>query len=77
MTKAKKKTKPAKPRGRGPGPVTNRRKQNEPLAPARGDKFRQRDQGRFAVDDPGPEDVTHFDAADFFDARAILSRDDE
>jgi hypothetical protein len=57
--KQKRNPKPIKP-ATTPGPVINRRKANKPFKPARG-RFVERS----AFNDPGPEDVTHFDAAPF------------
>jgi hypothetical protein len=52
---------------RTPGPVTNRRKANKPLQPARGRNFLQRVPvavvpilPRDEFDDPGPQDVSAF-----------------
>jgi len=60
----KRKTQPAKKSpARAPGPVTNRRKANKPVKPAAGPKFVERAQlRRVPFDDPGPEDVSAFDA---------------
>jgi len=68
--------KPIKP-AQAPGPLTNKRVANKPFKPARG-RFIERS----ALNDPGPEDLTHFDAspeqqvADFFDSRAIVMDDE-
>lgn len=76
MTK-KRKQKPRNPKPiRTPGPATDRRVANKPFKPARVRTFVERS----AMDDPGPEDLTHFDAAaeipDFFDSRAIMMDDE-
>jgi len=56
--KAKPAPKKSTPKGRGKPPVTNRRKRNETITPARDRHFLE----RTPVDDPGPEDVTGFDS---------------
>jgi len=54
---------PPKP-ARVRGPITNRRKGNRAITPAKGAQFLERKPPklrRVAVDDPGPEDLTEFD----------------
>jgi hypothetical protein len=46
-----------------PGPATNRRKANKPIAPAKARRFHERGAALACpVDDPGPEDVSEVDS---------------
>ena len=63
MGNRRKRKTPGKGPARAPGPVTNRSKANKPVKPAAGPKFVERARlRRVPVDDPGPEDVSAFDA---------------